>query len=491
MVTITYSPVKSKLVCSSTAEKSHLFPVIDKALSFYKDGYFFSPKYQMHVWDGKTHFFSVVTGRFYSGFIGRVLKIIREEGYKSEVVGYPELNPAYDNTPPIELLNGDSTITLYEDQQNAVLQAARYSRGIWNMATNSGKTEVSAGLIKLLDIPPTLYLIPRSTLLKQTVARLEKRLGVEVGMVGGNTYRPNPNGVTVSMFQTANLRLKQDKKLPFVKRAEIILVDECQFLSDERYQSVVTACPAPVRILMSGTTSRADPVSKGATIGYGGQVLATVSNDDLVRAGRSAKPNILYIEPDVPMALKMRLLMNKDDYRGALQGCIPRHKACAAMARAFAAFDLQTMVMVAETKHGERIHEFIPEATLTHSTASNRRDTERRLLSGETFVCVTTPIFDTGFDTPHIGAIVYAGGGNDDIRLAQSLGRLLRQDSTGNKQPWFVDFLDNFHPILRRHSSHRYKYFKKHKTFTLTEDYSLLPPAVYTRFMQELSGMKG
>lgn len=489
MVVVKYNPVKSRVFCDNALDSKRLYAKLDSELRYRHDGYFFMPAYQMGVWDGYTHFFSVKTGKFHSGFLTRVLKICRQLQLEVDVEGYPQSFPNFDTIPPITLMDGPGkTITLYEPQMNAVRKALEFSRGIWNIATNGGKTEITAGMIKALKVPPTLYVIPRSVLLKQTADRLEKRLGVKVGMVGGSVYNPNPNGITVAMFQSANLRLQ--KKLPttWITNAKALFVDECQFLSDERYQNVVEHCLAPIRILMSGTVSRSNPVSEGASVGYGGPILAKVTNDDLVESGQSARANVLYLEPSVNLLTKHKLMCM--DYREAMECANDRSSMIVAMARAFVNAGMQTMIMVVSTDHGRAIHELIPEATLTYANAKNRKDTQRRLQAGDVFACITTPIFDTGFDIPYIQGLIYSGGGSDEVRLAQSLGRLLRQNETRDKIAWFVDFIDSFHPVLKKHSRARQRYFKRHKTFNVTEELSLLPPEVYNFYMKEITGMK-
>lgn len=490
MVTFEYGPIKTHVTSDNSLERKRVFDLLDTRLSYYKDGYFFSPAYEMGVWDGKQHFFSVTTGKLYSGFTSRALQLLKQNGIQYQLEGYP--TPLVDTSliERITLFNGNKPdIELREHQLGAVKQALRFSRGVVQVATNGGKTEIAAAIIKLLGLPPTVYYVPRATLVKQVAERLEMRLRVKVGRMGAGFDKPNPGGITVSMTQTAADRLRKKPKLDWVQIATLMFGDECHLASDGRYQYAIEHTPAPVRILMSGTPFRKNPVERGWVQGYGGPLLAVVHNDELVTKGISAKPNVLYFQ--VPMNIVRSKTLAMYDYNYALTDCVERNQAIAAFGRAFVACGLQVIIMVRLTEHGKSIQKFIPEATLTHSTASNRNSTEKRIRLGEVFCCIATPIFDTGLDAPNIGAIVYAGGGNDEIRLAQSLGRLLRQDETGKKSPWFVDFKDMYHTVLARHSRTRMKYFKSHKTFNYTEDIAVLPERVYNLFMQELTRIKG
>jgi superfamily II DNA or RNA helicase len=239
---------------------------------------------------------------------------------------------------------------------------------------------------------------------------------------------------------------------------------------------------------MSGSPFKKDPVQRGFVQAYSGPLLAVVGNDEMIEKGISAKPNVMYLEPKMSAVGKFQY--SRVDWRTALVDCDERNKMIAALGRAFVACGLQIVVFVTRTEHAKQIQQWIPEATLTHGSASNRKATEQKLRDGEVFCCIATAIFDTGFDTPHIEGLVYAGGGPDEIRLSQTLGRLLRQNSTGDKSPWFFDFFDSHHPVTKKHSSVRQRWFKKHHNINMTEDFALLPSGVYTKFVAELAGME-
>lgn len=495
MVTITYDTVKSQVTADDPVELRAAFHILDSRLSYHKKGYFFSPAYEMGLWDGKQHFFSTTTGLLYSGFISRALQVLKKEGFEYEVVGYPE--PRDISHMDNDIVLPDGTV-LYKHQANAVRQVCKYSRGVLRIATNGGKTEVAAGIIHAYAVPPTIYYVPRSVLVEQVASRLEKRLKIEVGRIGAGFNKPNPDGVTVAMTHTTSQKLKAMKKatrkaqraemveqLQYVLQSQIVIGDECHLASDARYQESFEQAPGPVRVLMSGTPFKDDPVERGFVQAYGGPLLADVDNDYMVTQGISAKPNVMYIEPKIGLLNKTRYALS--DYSSALMGCTERNKTIAALARAFLSCNLPFLVLVTKIEHAKAISEHIPEATVTHGSASNRKSVEKKLRSGDTFCCIATAIFDTGFDTPYIQGVAYASGGPDEIRVAQTLGRILRQNETRDKSPWFFDFLDTYHPILKRHSNARLKYFKRHHTFNLTEDFSLLPPGVYSRFVQEIA----
>lgn len=496
MVTLHYGVVKTHVTSDDPLERKAVFHILDERLAYFKSGYFFSPAYECGLWDGKQHFFSRTTGLLYSGFVTRALQILHKEGVPYDLVGYPQPLPKDDSESPIFLPDG---LELYTHQSHAVRQVRRFSRGVIQIAPNGGKTEVAAAIIHSYGIPSTTYFVPRALLVDQVALRLEKRLIVDVGRVGAGFNDPNPSGITVAMTHITSQKIKSLAKakakerhnfnIDYVMNAKIVINDECQLMSDARYQACIEKCPAEIRVLMSATPFRKDPVERGFVQGYGGPLLAVVGNDELIEKGISAKPSVMFLEPKISVVnqAKYRLM----DYRFALSECEERNQVMAALGRAFVACGLQILIMGTRVEHCKAISRWIPEATVTHGSASNRKSTEKKIRDGKVFCCISTAILDTGLDTPHIGGLVYAGGGSDEIRLEQTLGRILRQNEDRNKSPWFFDFFDNYHPVLKRHSGVRHRFFLKHSNFNMTEDFTLLPSGVYNRFMKELSKFGG
>ena len=487
MVTIKYGVVKSLVTSDIKLERKAVYALLDHQLAFFKKDYFWAASYQMSLWDGKQHFFYPKTGKLYTGFISRTLKILKAEGAEYDLVGYPMPKEDVD-LDQLNLLNEDGSIVQpYEHQLLAINNSIKFSRGVVKVATNGGKTLIAAGIIKALGMPPSVYYVPRTTLVNQIAKQLEARLQVDVGRVGAGYNNPRPEGITVAMTHSTAANVTKSKVVPYVHNAKVMIGDECHLSSDGRYQKSIEACPADIRILMSGTPYKGDQVARGFVQAYSGPLLADVSNDELVEKGISAKPNILYLEPKIDLISRARYRMQ--EWNWALEECVERNWLAALVGKAFVEAGIQTIIMLRHVEHGKRILEHYPEATFTHGGASNRKATENRLRKGEVFCCIATAIFDTGLDVPNIGAIVYAGGGPDEIRVAQTLGRLLRQNVSKDKQPWFIDFWDTYHDVLIRHSRARKRYFAKHKTFTLTENLSLLPPRVYTSLVGGIAGV--
>jgi len=85
-------------------------------------------------------------------------------------------------------------------------QTKGIDRGILKLATGSGKTAVSAGIIAGMGVSPTIFYVPSIDLLKQAKDEFEKfvkyhNIPVEVGMIGGGSK--DIKDINVMTIQTA------------------------------------------------------------------------------------------------------------------------------------------------------------------------------------------------------------------------------------------------------------------------------------------------
>lgn len=482
MITITYDRVKSELSSTDSRDLRHAYKLLDDGLSFYKEGYYFSPLYQNGMWDGKQHFFSVQTGRFYSGLISKAVTILRKNGHEVEVIGYPEPKDIA-SIPQIILPHPKlGQIELRDYQLEAVHKILRYSRGVIQVATNGGKTEIMSGAIKAGDLRKGVVYVPRKELLQQTAKRLSFALERNIGIVGDGVFQPDD--ITVAMFHTIAKRKKTPKlakTIKFLKDAQFTFSDECHCLSDDRYFNSVESTGGDIRVGFSGTPFREGNVQKHFVLGLTGPVLATLGNDTLIERGISANLNAVFI----PTPLSRLAAAHKYGLDWSiLKQVDERNRLIAMLAEAFVNTGRQTVVLVRHTDHGENIHKYYPRATFTHGQASNRSNTLKRLEAGEKFACICTPIFDTGIDVPDIECLIYAGGGCNEISIKQSIGRTLRQNAAGDKVAWYVDFYDDFNSVTARHTRERQHVIENTKGFKMADGLSSLPPDVYA-YLQE------
>lgn len=407
-------------------------------------------------WDGKAHFFSRATGRLPAGLVPMILELYDEDLVSVENSGgYPRAFVAkkLQLVDTLELHG----IKLSDFQREAIRRAVAVGHGIQKMATNSGKTEVAAGIIYVLDLP-TLYLIHRKDLLHQVADRIEERTGIKCGKVGDGLF--DVRKVTVGMVQSLPKVVKGNMK--FYDPFKVLIMDECQHGSATTWYKVALAMNAPFKYALSGTPWTGDDLKDLRLVScFGTEVLADIRNKELIKSGWSATPTI-HIWPSPyranlwpwQMAVDHMIVQNSEYNERVVSVVKDQWRK-----------GLTTLVLVNRTPHGLRLYrrmlgEGIDCKYLTGSTPSDyRKKMLEKFRAGKLGVIIATPIFDEGVDVPAIRCLVLAGGGKAPITLLQRVGRALRRKK-GENVAEIHDFFHQGNPHLEHHSEERIKIYE-------------------------------
>lgn len=188
--------------------------LIDEELSVKEPGYFFNPSYKAGYWDGKRRFFDKKSRTFPTGLLKRVSDLLEGD---FEIQDTRELREI-PVTETIDLFEPDEDgglITLRDYQYDAVKAALNERRGIVNVATNGGKTEIASGIIKqilphLRGSETILFVTHSKEIFHQSAARIEKRLNINVGKVGDGSWDVKP--VTLVMIPTVSQYISKPTK---------------------------------------------------------------------------------------------------------------------------------------------------------------------------------------------------------------------------------------------------------------------------------------
>lgn len=211
LVKILVGNTYSKLVDATPQE----IALVDSELAVKVPNYYFNPSFRAGYWDGKEHFFSKRDSTFPTGLLWKVTDLFEDVEVIDERTGIKQV----DIPEKIQLFEPTAeggVITLRDYQYEAVETALKRKRGIVNVATNGGKTEIAGGIIKCLL--PTLqkgetilFLTHSKEIFHQSAERLAKRLGIEVGKVGDGIWDVKP--LTFVMIPTVSKYLKRVTKL--------------------------------------------------------------------------------------------------------------------------------------------------------------------------------------------------------------------------------------------------------------------------------------
>lgn len=421
---------------------------VDEATSFLMPGCWFTPAYKAKKWDGRIRLLNSRTSSFPTGLLGDVKKILTHEGCDSVVHDHRK--------HPASKIYSDSyfeDIKLRDYQIKAIEQGLKKLRGILDMASGSGKTEVAIGLTKVLGVK-TLYLVHRLDLLKQTRERFHDRLGTETGQIGADIFEPGD--ITIAMVETLFARLRAARTREFLDSVGCIIADECHtVVAAQNWYKIFMACPAPYRYGLSATalarTDGRNMMLRAAT----GDVIFKMPAWRLIQLGYLAKPKIHF--EIIRDRIDKRLGWQKAYVMG-IKGSAIRNKAIIRWCQEFAEQGKTTLVLIRYIDHGK-----VLELAMRHMAGlrctfihGHPCDWQKRIRSleefkrGELDVLISSAILDEGIDMPDVDAVIIASGGNSPIKALQRVGRGLRKGKTG--EVTVVDFGDAGHPILLKHS---------------------------------------
>jgi superfamily II DNA or RNA helicase len=422
-------------------------------LSYRPEGYHFMPKFQSGVWDGYMRLFT--KGSFPTGLLPRVLTFLEDNKVQVSYLSkykYPEVDLR------------ETTTELRDYQREAVLIALGHGRGVLKMPTGSGKTLCGAVLIKSLR-KKALFLTHKKEILYQAynpdaknedeMGVFEKEFGREfLGIIGDNKVEPNL--IDVAMVQTLSRNKKKFAKHLATKR--LIIVDEVHHAKSPSWYHLIQKIKAPYRYGLSATPEFGDKkmLLEAAT----GPIIYTAKAGKLIKEGYLSMPQIFMVKVDDED------LPDRYDYQTAYsRGVMLSEKRNALVARVTE--DLITsglapvLVIVNKVEHGNYLVKHMPHIPFAHGQHSSkkRREYIKQLGTGELEGLIVSPIFGEGVDIPAIRSMVLAGAGKSPIKLIQEVGRGMRVEDD-KTEVTIVDFYDELHSYLRKHSKKRIKVYK-------------------------------
>lgn len=468
---------------------------IDEATSYFVPGYRYSQRHRSGQWDGRKHLFSRRTLTFPAGLWPRIEKILKNSGIMVTVAGTDRAVRRRSAAAATATTQASAT-SLRDYQRKALMQAMHARRGVIQIPTGGGKTLLAAHLIHAIGAECFFFVHTRD-LLHQTVAVFERELGTEIGVVGDGRAQLRP--VTVATIQTAvraiegtparrttrgrsaadddegpdeaAVELDEATRLEIVEaiqRAGLVIFDECHHVpADSFYQVAMKTRSAGWRFGLSATPWRDDEQDLLLEAAIGPAVSRT-NFSDLIEAGYLVPPSIHVLRPRMPRIANARRMAYGDLYGTAIVENHDRNRAIAAQARAWAQDGLSVLVLVAQTQHGERLLELMPEAVFVHGGVDSavRREMLDHLERKLHPIMIATTLADEGLDVPTLDAVILAGGGKSATRLYQRIGRALRP-APGKRCARVLDFMDDL-PYFRQHSEARLALYRQEPCFELS-----------------------
>lgn len=368
-------------------------------------------------------------------------------------------------------------ITLRDYQVTSVEKSLSNRRGIIQVCTGGGKTEIALAIVMTLD-SKSIICVPSTKLLYQTKDRAVNR-GIsesDITLYGDGNVLDSEAKVMIATVQTLSRRLEDDDFIEWSKDLTLLIMDEAHHCSARTFFKVVDGL-SPEYII--GVTAepyyndKAHKVQDLLVSGLLGSILYRVTVPMLVERGYLSKPYLLTFEStwEHPNLYDSQAWATVHKY-GIINNP-DRNQSIIDIARSLLEVNKKPLILISQIKHGVFLSEMISsigykvamltggasvdifmDGNLIESMIDKEGEIPSRFTDGDIDVLIGTSVLDEGVDIPAISAVILAGGGKSPIKVVQRLGRSLRPKKDDNTTI-IVDFLDGFNVITKSHSKKR------------------------------------
>lgn len=241
---------------------------------------------------------------------------------------------------------------------------------------------------------------------------------------------------------------------------------------------------ARMKLGLTGTLDKTKKISMAHIRGLFGKDLVSVTNDQMISRGVSARPHIRLVPIDEPTDLEPRIqatMMAKGysqlptadllSYQIAYDlGVVHneyRNRVVAELAyKASSKLDKQAvLIMVTSIEHGELIGEQLDKLGAEYQFLQGKDDSATRekaiddIVRGKLKIVIATKIFEAGIDIPNLKVLILCDALKSYISVIQKIGRVLRV-MPDKRDVFIFDIVDRTQNLLFKHAQDRVRYYK-------------------------------
>ena len=391
-------------------------------------------------------------------------------------------------------------IILRDDQVSSIRKCLRNPRGIVDLPTRTGKTEIFSGIVKLYqenvsEINRVLILEDGVRLMHQTAERFKKRGIKSVGRLGDKKYEIDEQVVVCTIDSLYSYFQKEESK-EFIKSVKVVIIDEVQHLAAQSYKSIVSTFEdLDILLGFSGTPleNRENPFLNprdAAIIGCLHKTVVRISSQYFIDAGIISEPNVFFLNYDfkrIPVFIQNyqkvydRFMVNNQKRNevavNIVKYCQPKDlsillsvrivnhgKVLLSMLKGLPKVvfsfggntNISNYSKELESLYSNKISDIIYEKDFETKFIyfSEDFDVEAEINSKRMTTLIGSSVFDEGRDIPNLDGIVLLAGGASHVKTIQRPARALTRSDTRTKS-FIVDFEDDVHAYLKAHSKKR------------------------------------
>lgn len=431
----------------------------------------YTPAVKLGRWDGKKAF-SQLGGSTYINLLPEILPMLDAEGYDIELEDLRDYNTeftfeevtetsyAHIKWPKGHKHEGES-ISLRDDQVEAINTFLQNTQGIQCLATGFGKTILTAVLShKCEPYGRTLVVVPSKDLVRQTEEDYIN-MGLDAGVFYGDRKEYTKTH-TICTWQSLNSLFKNTKdgsaQIPFedfIEGVVCILVDEAHGLKADALLSLMTgpAARIPIRWAITGTIPKEEFEKRSLQVSVG-EVIGTVKASTLQEKGILSNCHV-YIKQLVDYGEYPKY---KDELKYLLTNVDRQHQMVSMIVEISKTGN--TLVLIDRVEPGKAIAACIPGAVFMNSQtkADDRKEQYASIATEDNTITICTyGIAAVGINVPRLFNVVLIEPGKSFVRVIQSIGRGLRL--AHDKDSVNIHDITSTCKFSKRHLTVRKKYY--------------------------------
>jgi len=387
---------------------------------------------------------------------------------------------------PIDIVKLEG-MTYWEHQESAIRAILQNSKGIVQVPTRGGKTEIVLGSIAnfLQLYPDFTYLIITPTLKifyqfynRALLRGFDKNL---ISLIGdGNKSITDQTKIVIASIDTlyniVSKRNPDDRIYQYLSNVDCLFVDEVQMISAPSFFHTVLSLKNLKRAYgVSGTPFRSKVLDlnlhprDAICIGLFEKLIYKVDYDVLKERNQISSGYITMLESPKNTTPYSKWFDWATVYKHEITDNENRNNLIASIAKKFSLLNLKTLILVQRINHGKTLLKLLSNSNIRVAFSSGQGNFDSDLknyngnpledfINGKLDVLIGSTIFDLGVDVPSTNLIIIAGGGGASyIKNVQRAARTLMLNPESNNRVFCIDFNDIHHPFTKKHSRQRLK----------------------------------
>lgn len=423
-------------------------------------------------WSGKIKLYNLRTHHIYRGLVPRIIEFCQARDYDvtntcPPFMGRSTLLDAY-----LDAIASELPFAPADDQRAALTYAMDHERALILSPTGSGKS-FSIYLLQKFLRQKTLIIVPTLSLVSQMVSDF-KAYGYAnpVAQIYSGRSKDNGERITVSTWQSI-----YEMDAGWFNQFGCIIVDEVHTAKSKSIRGLMEQCTkVPYRFGFTGTLDNTE-CHRLVLEGLFGQAMRVATTAELIKQDRLTPIKVKLCVLHYPEAAckLLRRVSYQDEVQFLIQDAV-RNEYIAQLATQTKGNTLVLFQRVAA--HGLNLYRRIKELGeplgktvhyIAGSVEADEREAIRQAVSkGDNHIVVASyGTTQLGTNIPNLKVLVLAHPAKSEIRVLQSIGRVLRK-AEGKTHATIIDIVDDlrFGKAVNhcfRHGEARTQYYSAEK----------------------------